>query len=193
MPRPRKYDETEVLAAAMEVFWADGYGASTRQLSKAMDINSYSVYAAFESKSRLFERALNHYIDNVVIGSALRPLRSKRAAMPELREFLESFVDTRNRNAPNGCLICNTMIELTEHTPSVSASIQRYRDLMLKAFSRVLVHAFPQMPRKVVRARSEFLFTAILGLFVEKRMGVEGRSIQRLVNEIMATVERDFE
>jgi TetR/AcrR family transcriptional repressor of nem operon len=176
----------------MRVFWTDGYAASTRQLAEAMGINQYSVYASFESKAGLFERALDHYIDDIVEGSALLPLRSEQAAMPELRVFLESFVNTKNVDAPNGCFICNTMIDQAEHTESVLRSIKRYRGLVTTAFARALINGFPEMPRKVVRARSEFLFGAILGLFVQKKMGAEGRPVQILVDEIMSAVEREF-
>ena len=193
MPRRRQYDESEVLIAAMRVFWKDGYGASTRQLADAMGINQYSVYASFESKAGLFEQALDRYIDDIVEGSALLPLLSEQAAMPELRRFLESFVHTKNVDAPNGCLICNTMIERTEHTKPVLKAIKRYRELVTQTFSRALTNGFPKMPQPVVRARSEFLFGAILGLFVQKKLGAEGRPVQILVDEIMAAVERPFE
>lgn len=193
MPRPRQYDEGEVLAKAMRVFWNHGYGASTRQLAAAMGINQFSVYACFESKAGLFERALNHYIDEIIEALALLPLRSEHAATPELRKFLECFVNTKNVDAPNGCLICNTMIEQRQHTRPVLQAIERYRDLLTKAFSRALLNGFPDMPETVVRARSEFLFGAILGLFVQKKMGAEGSSVQILVDEIMFSIERPFE
>ena len=193
MPRPRQYDENEVLTAAMRVFWTDGYGATTRRLADAMGINQYSVYASFESKAGLFEKALDRYVDDVVEGSALLPLLPEQAAIPELRIFLEGFVHTKNVDAPNGCLICNTMIEQTGHTKPVLRTIKRYHDVVTKAFSRVLINRFAEMPLKVVRARSEFLFAAILGLFIQKKMGAEGRPVQILVDEIMAAAERPFE
>jgi hypothetical protein len=58
---------------------------------------------------------------------------------------------------------------------------------------RALTNAFPDMPRSVVRARCEFLFGALLGLFVQKRMGAEGRSVQILVDEMMSAVGREYE
>ena len=193
MPRPRGYDEDEVLTRAMRVFWESGYGASTRQLADAMGINQYSVYASFESKQGLFVRALNRYIDHVVEGSALLPLLSPQAAITELRQFLEAFVHTNNADAPNGCLICNTMIENAERSKPVEDAIERYRELVIRALSRTLVNSFPDMPMMVVRARSDFLFNSLLGLFVQKKMGADGRSVQILVDEIMDCAERNFE
>lgn len=175
----------------MGVFWEYGYGASTRQLADAMGINQYSVYASFQSKAGLFGRALDLYVDQIE-ASVLLPLRSKRAALPELRQFLESFVHTKHLGYPNGCLICNTMIDQSEHTAPVRLAIERYRGLITRAFLRALTNAFPDMPRSVVRARCDFLFGALLGMFVQKRMGAEGRPVQTLVDEIMGAVERDY-
>ncbi len=85
-------------------------------------------------------------------------------------------------------MICNTMIEQAEHARAVLKAIQRYRELITQAFSRALFNGFPDMSESVVRARSEFLFGALLGLFVQKKMGAEGRLMQTLVDEMMAAV-----
>ncbi len=192
MPRRREYDETEVLNSAMRVFWEHGYRASTRQLADAMGINQFSVYASFKSKAGLFGRALEQYVDQIE-ASLLVPLLSEQAAMPELRQFLESFVNTKHLDYPNGCLICNTMIEQSAHAAPIRSAIERYRALITRAFLRVLTNAFPGMPESVVHARCEFLFGALLGLFVQKRMGAEGPPVQILVDEIMSAIERDYE
>lgn len=193
MPRRREYDEGEVLDSAMRVFWEHGYAATTRQLAEAMGINQYSVYASFESKAGLFGRALEHYVDNIVEASVLLPLLSEQAAMPELRQFLQSFVHSKHMDVPNGCLICTTMIEQAQHTKPVLKTIRRYRNLVTKAFSRALINSFPGMPESVVRVRTTLLFGALLGLFVQKKMGAEGRPIQTLVDEVMAAIQRDYD
>jgi len=191
VPRPRQYNEDEVLVSAMRFFWEHGYGATTRELAEAMGINQYSVYASFESKADLFARCLDHYVDMVEV-SVLLPLMSEQAAMPELRRFLESFVHTKQLDVPNGCLICNTMIEQAGHAKPVLRTIQRYRELVSERFARALGNSFPSMPDSVTHARTEFLYAALMGLFVQKKMGIEGAPIQTLVDEVMAAVQRDY-
>src|ERR1700761_2011508 len=62
MARPRVFEEAEVLDRAMEVFWRLGYeGASMAELTKAMGLNSPSIYAAFGSKRGLFDAVLSRY------------------------------------------------------------------------------------------------------------------------------------
>src|ERR1700761_7185139 len=62
MARPRKFDETAVLDAAVEHFWLFGYqAASIRELALSMGIASASLYNAFGDKRALFRIALARY------------------------------------------------------------------------------------------------------------------------------------
>ena len=64
MGRPREFDETEVLAAAIDCFWEHGYEAtSTRELADRMGLTGASLYNAFGDKRTLYRRALDHYIE----------------------------------------------------------------------------------------------------------------------------------
>jgi AcrR family transcriptional regulator len=64
MGRPRSFDETAALDAAMRVFWQRGYeGASMAELSAAMKMSPPSIYAAFGNKESLFIRAINYYLE----------------------------------------------------------------------------------------------------------------------------------
>src|SRR5258708_33535804 len=60
--RPRCFCKEEALDKAMTVFWRQGYeGASLSDLTKAMGINSPSLYACFGSKEGLFKAVLERY------------------------------------------------------------------------------------------------------------------------------------
>ena len=60
MGRPRAFDVNEALDRAMKVFWSKGYeGASLAELTRAMKINSPSLYAAFGSNEGLFHAVLD--------------------------------------------------------------------------------------------------------------------------------------
>ena len=62
MARPRSFDETTVLDAALGGFWGRGYEAtSIRDLTAAMGISGPSLYNAFGDKRALFAEALDHY------------------------------------------------------------------------------------------------------------------------------------
>ena len=60
--RPGSFDREQALDRAMEVFWEKGFeAASLSDLTKAMDINPPSLYAAFGDKEKLFLEAVERY------------------------------------------------------------------------------------------------------------------------------------
>ena len=64
MARPREFDESHALEAAMQCFWRRGYEAtSLRDLTIAMGLTPPSIYNSFGDKQRLFELALERYLD----------------------------------------------------------------------------------------------------------------------------------
>lgn len=63
MPRPRKFDEADVIAAARDEFWTRGYGAtSVDDLTAATGLGKGSLYGAFGDKHGFFMRTLDDYI-----------------------------------------------------------------------------------------------------------------------------------
>ena len=69
MPRPRTFDESDVIAAARDEFWSRGYGAtSVEDLTAATGLGKGSLYGAFGDKHALFIRALDDYITTALDG-----------------------------------------------------------------------------------------------------------------------------
>ena len=68
MARRREFDEQAVVANAMELFWRQGYRATTpRDLLTATGLSKSSLYATFGSKEGLFLAALDAYLDDQVV------------------------------------------------------------------------------------------------------------------------------
>src|SRR4051812_44337152 len=64
MARNVEFNEDTAIQKAMEVFWKKGYhGASLRDLTDAMKINSSSLYNTIGDKQELFVRCVQHYTD----------------------------------------------------------------------------------------------------------------------------------
>ncbi|WP_216841101.1 TetR/AcrR family transcriptional regulator [Acidobacterium sp. S8] len=104
MGRPRGFDTTAALDAAMRVFWEKGYeGATLSNLTDAMRINRSSMWAAFGNKEKLFKQAFKRYID--VYQTHMHQALEK----PTIREVIEAalrrtvdFLSTPGN--PKGCL-----------------------------------------------------------------------------------------
>lgn len=105
MARPRAFDEGHVLDRASEVFWRLGYeGASMTELTKAMGINSPSIYVAFGSKRGLFNAVLQRY------DQRRERYKEWTLAGRDAREVAERFLHgavewLTDANEPLGCLL----------------------------------------------------------------------------------------
>lgn len=60
--RPRKFDESEVLDKILDVFWQQGYAAtSLDDISAAANLNRPSLYSAFGDKKSIYQAVLNRF------------------------------------------------------------------------------------------------------------------------------------
>jgi TetR/AcrR family transcriptional regulator, transcriptional repressor for nem operon len=124
MARPRDFDETSALNAAIDCFWRRGYEAtSVRDLAVAMGLSSPSVYNAFGDKRALFVRSLEHYLD---CSPRARIKRLETSLPPEIavRRFIEEIVD-RSLSDPErrGCFLINSALEVAPHDEELRALI----------------------------------------------------------------------
>ena len=106
--RPRAYDPATALRQAMELFWSQGYAATSLDgLSAATGMNRPSLYGAFGDKKALYLRALEDY-------RAAGALSIARAlALPGLREGLTEFYRSAlelylSGESPRGCFLIGT-------------------------------------------------------------------------------------
>src|SRR6266446_1339405 len=124
MARPREFDETAALDAAMDCFWQDGYEAtSVRDLAARMGITGTSLYNAFGDKRSLFRQALQRYADRSTRERITRleaTLPPKQAVRAFLNEIVERSLDDRDRR---GCLLVNSALEIAPHDPEVAAEV----------------------------------------------------------------------
>jgi AcrR family transcriptional regulator len=112
-----QFDEAEVIAAAIEVFWRQGYtAAAISDLTEAVGLSRSSLYQRFNDKDGLFREALAAYTERL-----LRRMNSVKADTPRLRmkALLRSFLPgTASR--PAGCLIARSCADI----PALSAEAQ---------------------------------------------------------------------
>jgi TetR/AcrR family transcriptional repressor of nem operon len=118
--RPREFDETEVLEAAMCCFWAKGYEAtSVRDLADEMGLTSASLYNAFGDKRSLYRRALDHYLDSSV-HERVRRLEATKAPLPAIRSFLAEVIERSVTDKERrGCMLVNSALEVAPHDPEL--------------------------------------------------------------------------
>jgi AcrR family transcriptional regulator len=131
--RPRSFDVEQALEQAMQVFWRLGYeGASLAELTKAMGINSPSLYAAFGSKEGLFKAVLDHY------ATRREDCMAQVLAAPTAREAAErllfGLVDlATDPNEPPGCLLLQGGLTCGVTTQEIPQELARRRAYLEQA------------------------------------------------------------
>jgi TetR/AcrR family transcriptional regulator, transcriptional repressor for nem operon len=117
MARPREFDEATVLEAAMNCFWARGFGqTSVHDLAAEMGITGASLYNAFGDKRSLYRRAFLHYLERTVRDRIAR--LEKLPPLAAIRTFFDEIIE-RSVGDPQrrGCLLVNTALELAPYDP----------------------------------------------------------------------------
>lgn len=104
--RPRCFDRDAALERALEVFWRQGYEAtSLTDLTAAMGINPPSLYAAFGDKEKLFMEAVDRYIERrreVVMRIYAEEPTARGAVERMLGYAVTEFSKPGN---PRGCMV----------------------------------------------------------------------------------------
>ena len=142
MARPREFDETAALEAAMECFWRRGYEAtSLRDLTASMGLTAPSLYNAFGGKQELFSRALERYLDRTT-RDRLRRLEQSLAPKAALHRFfveiIEHSISDRQRK---GCFLINSALEIAPHDAECRAVITEQFDDIEAFFRRCILKA----------------------------------------------------
>ena len=120
MARPKSSNQSEVLDKALNLFWEQGYNAtSVQDLVDHLGINRASIYDTWGDKRGLYLETLKVYRKK---GAAnfLERLRSNQSSKAIIRNFLkdvtaEAIEDTCNK----GCFLSNSASELANSDQNV--------------------------------------------------------------------------
>lgn len=175
MGRRKTYDRHVVTDRAMQLFWERGYhDTSTRDLTEAMGINSYSLYAEFGSKQELYDHAMDHYQD-VVVTRHFGRLETDDATLQDVEAVVRFFGGGAEVLASTlGCLACNAAVELAPTPDASRASTDRYLERMAAAFGNALRNAQSTgrlLPDAELDELAQFLTVTVTGMLVLIRSG----------------------
>ncbi len=114
MARRKQYDEQVVLEKAMNLFWRNGYEAtSMKMLEKEMGINKFSIYSSFGNKHGLFLESLKSYKRKV--NSIFEEFKDSNNGLEDIKTFFYNSVRICHENGnEKGCLVTNTYNEFSD-------------------------------------------------------------------------------
>jgi TetR/AcrR family transcriptional repressor of nem operon len=191
--RPREFDETVALDAAIACFWQRGYEAtSVRDLAGSMGISGPSLYNCFGNKRDLFVQALERYLDRGLRARVAR-LESTLPPKQAIRRFVEEIIDRSiSDRERRGCLLINSALEVAPHDPELGRVIAD-RLGEIEAFFRRSIKAAQvdgSVPReRNVKDTARLLLGVLLGLRVLARAKPERALLEGVARPALALLD----
>ncbi|GAB3729050.1 TetR/AcrR family transcriptional regulator [Amycolatopsis oliviviridis] len=136
MPRPKGFDPTEVLDAAVGTFWRKGYAATSAQdLVDGTGLGRGSLYNTFSSKQQLFKESLRRYeetsatrVEEMLVAPGTIRERIRRVLMDVVHDEMDTSATHR------GCLAVNAALELGGVDDEVTARVRHNFERVENAF-----------------------------------------------------------
>jgi AcrR family transcriptional regulator len=177
--RPRSFDREAALGRAMQVFWRQGYEAtSVSDLTRAMRINPPSLYAAFGDKEQLYLEAMQRY-EQGRRETVTRLFDSAPTAKQAVEQLLiEAANGMAQSGSPRGCMLVLASVSCTE--ASVQSELAGQRAAMKSILKARLARGVREgeLPRGTdIAALADFYSTVFKGMALQARDGASRRSL----------------
>jgi len=163
MSRNKTYNKQEVLEKAMNLFWKQGYEAtSMQQLEKVMGINKFSIYASFKNKKELFKESIKCYAEK--LHRIIDKMQYAKGGVEAIRQYFYDFIafSKEDENA-KGCLITNTANEcIKEDKDSIQHLLKSYTAEIRDIFAQKL-REDKSLSEQEVQEKADYLLMAMYG------------------------------
>lgn len=182
--RPRSFDVDKALLAATYVFWEKGYdGASMKDLTQAMGINSPSLYSVFGDKHGLYIQAINRYINSDTC-APVEAFAAEEDIARAVYAFMEAALDyaTQQPAGLKGCFMANCVstnagsvegVQELLHEAIVSADTQLAARFDAEKAQGNLPDNFPSAER------ARLMFDLRQGHVLRARAGIDKEDMQK--------------
>lgn len=189
MARPREFDETAVLQAAMNRFWAKGFEqTSVRDLAEQMGITGASLYNAFGDKRSLYRQAFIYYLAESVRDRVAR--LEKLPPALAIRTFFDEIIERSiNDEQRRGCMLVNAALELAPYDPEIQKLVAQEL-IFIEAFFRRCIGA-AQKDGSITDTRpadelAKLLLSVLLGIRVLARTRPQRKVLKGAANGVLA-------
>ncbi len=191
--RPRAFEPEAALTQAMDVFWKDGFAAtSLDDVSAATGLNRPSLYGAFGDKRALYLQAYSQYRKHVnqafaPLFAASEPLREK------LKRILIAALDLylSGEEGPRGCFTVLTASSDAIADPEIHGLVAQAIDATDRAFTRLFAdaRAAGELPpeadaRRLARIASATIHT----LSIRARARIPRAELLPIVDDAVAAI-----
>ncbi len=191
--RPRAFETDTALGQAMDVFWSDGFAAtSLDDISAATGLNRPSLYGAFGDKRALYLQAYGQYRKRV--NESFEPLFAAREPLRvKLRRILTACLDLylSGPNGPRGCFTVLSAASEAIADPDLHSLVGEAIDGTDRAFARLFTDAreageLPQSadPLRFARVAAATIHT----MSIRARARIPRAEILPIIDDIVTTI-----
>ncbi|MEU3397393.1 TetR/AcrR family transcriptional regulator [Streptomyces filamentosus] len=194
MARTKEFDPEAALRAALDLFWARGYEAtSMADLVEHLGIGRASIYATFGNKHELYLKALDRYLETRD-PRLVEELSAPGPALPAVRAVVRRFAAeaTAEGERLTGCFVTNSAAELGPHDPAVARRVElsweQVETLLYAALTRA--RAQGELPEgRDPRALSRMLLVLLQGVRVVGKASTDPARVRDAAEEALRLLD----
>lgn len=174
----RQFDEREVIAIALDVFWRKGlHDATMQDLATATGVQRGSLYNAYGDKEAIFLRAFDQYATQFL--EASRNALAQGNAAERLHSFLGLIIANMTSGSPSrGCLTTRTALDM----PASSTAVKRRVQTLLSQLERLISKAISSASSKLTESDSSQIARVVVtftrGIAVMERAGYSRKQLR---------------
>ena len=193
MARTKSFNKDDVLERAMNLFWKQGFHATSMQdIVQNVGLSRSSLYESFGSKQGLFDQALGNYCRTNREGvKAL--LSNEKSVKTGIRNLLESSIHCTISDADKkGCFVVNSTTELVPGDDEMLKALSKNRASFEKVFFEFLQkgQATGEIPpNKDIKTLSGLIYTVFSGLNVIAKLEKSPKKLMAQIDQIVGLLD----
>ena len=174
----RQFDEQEVIALALDVFWRKGLNDATMQdLAAATGVQRGSLYNAYGDKEAIFLRAFDQYASDFL--QSVENLVAEGDVATRLNKFLDSaIVNMTGGSPPRGCLTTRTALNAGIASEAVRERVQHLLGRLEQVVGKAITSAADGKPSAEANRLARVVVTFTRGLAVMERAGYSRKQLK---------------
>jgi TetR/AcrR family transcriptional repressor of nem operon len=187
MARTKDFDEKEVLAKAVSIFWLKGYnGTSMQDLVDFLGISRSSLYDTYVDKHTLYLKALEFY--QRAAGTRMCDIVSNTTSAKEaIKRLLElATSDLLKDKQHKGCFMVNAEVEVAPHDAKVKNLVCKSDRQIEDAFYHAIQKGKESgeiTSKQDARALTRFILNTVKGI----RVSAKSTTDKNFFNDIIQT------
>jgi TetR/AcrR family transcriptional repressor of nem operon len=174
----RQFDEQEVIALALDVFWRKGLNDATMQdLAEATGVQRGSLYNAYGDKEAIFLRAFDRYAADFL--ASVENLLAEGDVAERLTKFFDSaVVNMTGGSPPRGCLTTRTALNAGISSEAVRERVQDLLGKLEQVVARAITAAPDGRSAAAAHRLARVVVTFTRGLAVMERAGYSRKQLR---------------